>query len=92
MRTSVAESFLRVLTCGFIAFILRAMELRVKYVLGAELRDVRESRHLTQKEAATQVGVSTRVWQLWESDEPPTPRAKHRRALVDWLAPEEVAA
>lgn len=68
------------------------MELRVKCVFGAELREIRESRHLTQAEAAEQVGVSTRVWQLWESNDPPTPRAKHRRALLAWLAPDEVAA
>lgn len=68
------------------------MTLRVKFALGSELRDVRESRHLTQKEAAAEVGVSTRVWQLWESDDPPTPRAKHRRRLLEWLTVDEVAA
>lgn len=92
MRTSVAEGFLRVLTCGCTACILRAMELRVKCAMGSELREIREGRHLTQAEAAEQVGVSTRVWQLWESSDPPTPRAKHRRALVAWLEPDEVAA
>lgn len=69
------------------------MELRVKYVLGAELKVERDRRDLTQHEAAAQVGVSTRVWQLWESGSPPTPRAKHRRALSEWLAAkEEIAA
>lgn len=91
LRSSVAESFLRVLTCAFIACSLRAMELRVKYVFGSELREERESRHLTQEEAATKVGVSTRTWQLWELGSV-VPRAKHRRALIDWLNPEDVAA
>ena len=92
LRSSVAESFLRLLTCAFIAIILRAMELRVKCVFGPELRDERERRHLTQVEAAAQVGVSHRTWQLWESDEPGTPRATHRRALLAWLQAEEIAA
>lgn len=61
------------------------MELRVNLVFGSGLRDEREARHLTQEEAAAQVGVSTRTWQLWESGELVVPRAKHRRALIDWL-------
>lgn len=68
------------------------MDLRVKCVFGSELREERDRRNLTQAEAAAQVGVSTRIWQLWESDEPPTPRAKHRRALLEWLTADEVAA
>lgn len=67
------------------------MELRVKWVTGAELRDERERRHLTQVEAAAQVGVAPRTWQLWESTDEQIPRAKHRRALIAWLT-EEVAA
>ena len=68
------------------------MELRVKCVFGGDLRQERERRHLTQEEAALEVGVSTRTWQLWESSSPQWPRAKHRRALVDWLATSEAAA
>jgi transcriptional regulator with XRE-family HTH domain len=68
------------------------MELRVKYVFGPELRAERERRHLTQEEAAAQVGVSTRAWQLWETDGTLVPRAKHRRALIKWLTGEEAAA
>jgi len=68
------------------------MELRVKYVMGSELREERDRRNLTQEEAAGQVGVSTRTWQLWENGGEVTPRAKHRRALVDWLAASEEAA
>lgn len=67
------------------------MELRVKYVLGADLREERDRRNLTQKEAAEQAGVAVRTWQLWELGEV-TPRAKHRRALINWLNPDEVAA
>lgn len=91
LRTSVAASFLRLLTCVFIACILRAMELRVKFVFGSELKEERDRRNLTQKEAAEQAGVSTRTWQLWELGEV-TPRAKHRRALIAWLETEEQAA
>lgn len=68
------------------------MELRVKFVLGSELKDERDRRHLTQEEAAVQVGVSTRTWQLWENAEEVMPRAKHRRALIDWLSQTEAAA
>lgn len=68
------------------------MEFRVKYVFGPELREERIRRHLTQEEAASQVGVSPRTWQLWESDGTLVPRAKHRRALVAWLTGDEVAA
>lgn len=67
------------------------MELRVKYVLGAALKDIRDGRDLTQEEAALQVGVSTRTWQLWELGTV-KPRAKHRRALTDWLETTEQAA
>lgn len=92
LRASVAVSFLRVLTCGLIASILRAMDLRVKYVLGADLRDIRDDRALTQEQAAAEVGVSTRTWQLWENGGEVKPRAKHRRALSDWLSKTEAAA
>lgn len=92
LRASCDEGFLRFLTCAFITVILRAMKLRVKYVLGAELKEVRDCRDLTQEEAALQVGVSTRTWQLWETGNGLTPRAKHRRKLADWLAGVEEAA
>jgi transcriptional regulator with XRE-family HTH domain len=65
--------------------------LRVKYVLGAELREERTERALTQEEAAAEVGVSTRTWQLWEAGDI-TPRAKQRRALAAWLEKTEAAA
>ena len=68
------------------------MDLRVKYVLGADLREVRRGRLLTQKEAAKEVGVSPRTWQLWEDGVQMEPRAKHLRALIDWLENGEAAA
>lgn len=68
------------------------MELRVKYVSGPELKQEREGRALTQVEAAAQVGVSVRTWQLWENGGEVVPRPKHRRRLADWLAAGEVAA
>lgn len=67
------------------------MELRVNLVFGLALKAERDSRHLTQVEAAEQVGVSTRTWQLWESGELVVPKAKHRRALIDWLREEQAA-
>lgn len=91
LRASCDEGFLRFLTCAFITVILRAMELRVKYVLGAELREERDRRNLTQKEAAAEAGVAVRTWQLWELGSV-VPRAKHRRALIDWLEADGVAA
>lgn len=60
------------------------MELRVKYVLGPELRQIRDDRNLTQQEAARQAGVHLRTWQHWEASSV-MPRAKQRRLLVDWL-------
>lgn len=83
---------MRLLTCVLIADSLRAMDLRVKYVLGAELREQRRRRLLTQEEAAEQVGVSTRTWQLWENGNGVQPRAKQLRKLIDWLEKTEAAA
>lgn len=51
----------------------------------------RDRRLLTQEEAAAQVGVAPRTWQNWEAGTV-TPRAKHQRALIEWLEREEVAA
>lgn len=68
------------------------MELRVKYVLGSELAEVRRLRNLTQEEAAEQLGVSPRTWQGWEMNGNVVPRAKHRRRLIDWLEKTEAAA
>lgn len=68
------------------------MELRVKYVLGSELREIRDDRALTQAQAAAEVGVSTRTWQLWENGGEVIPRAKHRRQLAVWLSKTEAAA
>jgi transcriptional regulator with XRE-family HTH domain len=65
------------------------MDLRVKYVLGPELKEIRERLNLTQKEAAEEAGVAYRTWQLWESDTEVMPRAKQRRALVAWLQSKE---
>ncbi len=62
------------------------MELRVKSVTGSALKTARDDRILSQQEAATQVGVSVRTWQLWESAEEIAAHPKHRRALLAWLA------
>lgn len=43
-------------------------------------------RHLTQREAAEQIGVSHRTLQYWlDGGRDVTPRPGHRRALVEWL-------
>ena len=49
-------------------------------------------RHLTQREAAAEIGVSVRTLQSWLSADGPTPWPSHRRAIVAWLEKEEVAA
>ena len=59
---------------------------------GQELREERERRDLTQVEAALEVGVSLRTWQVWESDGEVIPQPRHRRRLREWLTAEEVAA
>lgn len=51
-----------------------------------------ESRHLSKREAAEQLGVSERTVIYWSSDHAPTPQPRHRRAIVAWLEREEVAA
>ena len=66
------------------------MKLRVKFA-PVEIRRVREERMLTQEEAAAQIGVASRTYQNWEAGNV-TPRAKHQRALVEWLQQDEVAA
>lgn len=62
---------------------VRRMKLRVKCA-PEDLREARERRLLTQEEAAAQVGVAPRTWQNWEAGTV-VPRAKHQRALLDWL-------
>jgi transcriptional regulator with XRE-family HTH domain len=54
------------------------------------VRARRESLHLTQAEAAEQLGVSERTLQAWEAGTVPQPR--HRRALAVWLTADEVVA
>lgn len=66
------------------------MKLRVKFV-PTDIQTARLERMLTQEEAASQVGVAPRTWQNWEAGSV-TPRAKHQRRLVEWLANDEVAA
>lgn len=65
--------------------------LRVKCVPRPdEIQTTRLGRMLTQEEAAAQVGVAPRTWQNWEAGTV-TPRAKHQRALVAWMAGEGFA-
>ena len=62
---------------------MRRMKLRVKCA-PADIRRAREARLLTQQEAAAQIGVAPRTFQNWEAGAV-TPRAKHQRALNEWL-------
>lgn len=50
------------------------------------------ARHLTQVEAAAEIGVSVRTLQYWLSKEAPVPQPRHRRAILNWLERQEVAA
>lgn len=68
------------------------MALHVNPPTGQELRAERKQRHLSQAEAAAQVGVSKRTWQGWELNGDVVPQPRHRRALVDWFNADEVAA
>lgn len=55
---------------------------------GAAVRKERDRRHLSQQEAAREIGVAVRTLQGWEiSDVVPHP--KHRRAVIEWLGHEE---
>lgn len=49
------------------------------------LRDEIAARHLTQREAAEQIGVSARTLQYWLDGQDVIPRPAHRRALIVWL-------
>lgn len=51
-----------------------------------------ETRHLTKREAAEQLGISERTIIYWSSEQAPTPQPRHRRAIVAWLEQEGVAA
>jgi transcriptional regulator with XRE-family HTH domain len=64
---------------------LRDMALHVKgQPLGEALRKGRlEMAHLSQRELAKMLGVSTRTVQNWEAGKVPQPR--HRRAIVSFL-------
>jgi transcriptional regulator with XRE-family HTH domain len=53
--------------------------------LGQTLREEITSRHLSQREAAIEIGVSYRTLQSWLSDTEIVPQPKHRRAILAWL-------
>lgn len=57
---------------------------------GQVVRAERDRRHLSQKEAAEEIGVSMRTLQEWEIADA-VPQPKHRRAIIAWLG-QEVAA
>jgi transcriptional regulator with XRE-family HTH domain len=56
-----------------------------------QLRREIGKRHLTQREAAEEIGVSERTLQYWLGDGEVVPRAAHRRALIAWLEGREAA-
>lgn len=59
--------------------------------LAAKIRARRVALNLTQKEAAERLGVTDRTIQNWEAGVA-FPRPKHRKALDEFLAADEVAA
>lgn len=73
------------LRCVISASIVRRRMLRVNPPTGQELREERVGRHLSQIEAAAEVGVSYRTWQIWETSDRVVPQPRHRRALIDWF-------
>jgi transcriptional regulator with XRE-family HTH domain len=58
--------------------------------IGTALRDLRLSAHLSQREAAAEVGCSVRAWQGWEAGA--MPQYRYRRALLTFVAKVEKAA
>jgi transcriptional regulator with XRE-family HTH domain len=56
------------------------------HLTGPSLRKLRERAHLSQIEAAKRLKVSRRVYQSWESDDPPVPWPRHRLALAEFRA------
>jgi len=56
-----------------------------------QLRQEIFERHLTQREAAEEIGVSERTLQYWLGDDEVVPRAVHRRAVIAWLEGREAA-
>ena len=59
--------------------------------LGDRIRNVRETRVLTQEEAAHELGFPARSLQAYEANQA-TPRQARRRRILDWLAQHEMAA
>lgn len=57
---------------------------------GALVREVREQRNLSQVEAASELNVSLRTIQNWETQDS-TPWPRHRRAILAWLNGQEAA-
>lgn len=57
---------------------------------GETVKSERDRRHLSQREAAAELGVSERTLQGWEIDDV-TPWPRHRRAILAWLEQEEAA-
>lgn len=68
------------------------MELRVNPQFGEAVRRVRLERHLSQVEAAAEIGVAVRTLQQWELNFDVMPHPKHRRAIIAWLNGEAEAA
>lgn len=56
------------------------------HLTGTALREAREHAHLSQEEAAAKLNVSLRTYRYWESDSPPVPHPRHRRALLAFIA------
>lgn len=54
--------------------------------LSERLRARRDERMLSQAEAASELGVSRRIYQAWESGEVTSPRPRLRRRIEEWLA------
>lgn len=58
---------------------------------GQAVRQTRDERLLTQREAAEELGVAIRTLQSWEHGEDVIPHPRHRRAILAWLTREEAA-
>ncbi len=54
----------------------------------ARLRELAEAKYLTQREVATQVGVSERTVSYWFTTDT-IPQKRHRRAMSEWIEAQE---
>ena len=74
----------------YVSFVVSARA-DIKGLDWAVIREARAAKHLSQQEAADELGVALRTYQNWETPSGPRPQPRHRRALLAWLDEEQAA-